>query len=150
MSIALCSGDWKYHVGLNQRNINELDEQGWSALSYAAYFGYIDTCRGLITIGCDPTASTTAHPYSVAYCKNQTSVLQLLVPYWNKGSPPMVDYVPAIETKGTSVGQTEYMTCATLATIRSIAGHWKQGFTRMGEIVRLRRPSTFEDESDSE
>jgi hypothetical protein len=132
-------------VGLNVARLNELDEQGWSALSYAAYFGHADTCQGLLAIGCDPNVSETAHPYAVACSRGFANVQQLFVPYWAKGDPPLVQYTPAIAVSAAAKeADIQAASFATFLTIRTMVGNWASKFTQTALGTRGRSASTFE------
>ena len=67
-------------------DINALDEGGWSALSYAAYYNRATICSMLLKIGCDPMASIKGFPYHLAIQKGILEIAALFLPFW-KGEP---------------------------------------------------------------
>lgn len=77
-------------LSYNATNINSLDECGWSALSYAAYYGKYQNAEILINSGCDPTRSTAAHPYEVSKSVGNQELAALFLPFWNgnQDEPP--------------------------------------------------------------
>ena len=70
-------------IGLNTDNINALDTGGWSALSYAAYYGRMEAAHALLTMGCDPNISAAAHPYAISTAAGNHSLASLFIPYWS-------------------------------------------------------------------
>ncbi|KAH0793776.1 ARF GAP-like zinc finger-containing protein [Histomonas meleagridis] len=59
-------------ICMNSRQINRLDANGWSALSYATYFKNISAVNALLAMGADINAAQTAHPLAIAmnsHCK---------------------------------------------------------------------------------
>lgn len=83
-------------LAYNATNVSSLDECGWSALSYAAYYGKYQNAEILINAGCDPTKSTVAHPYEVARNMGHQELAALFLPYWsgNPNPPPRTFEVP--------------------------------------------------------
>ena len=53
-------------ISLNTDQINKLDANGWSPLSYAAYFKNIAACNALCDFGADIKASSVARPLVIA------------------------------------------------------------------------------------
>lgn len=70
-------------VGLNTDNINDIDSGGWSALSYAAFYGRIGAAQALLHMGCDPTTSPDAHPYAISSAAGNHNLASLFIPYWS-------------------------------------------------------------------
>jgi hypothetical protein len=68
-------------VGLNSKNMDELDDAGWSPLMLAAYRGQVDVANALILAGCDPNAPQAGHPYFVAFSRSDAELTTLFLPY---------------------------------------------------------------------
>lgn len=83
-------------VGLNIQSVNALDSGGWSALSYAAYYGNTSAAEALISLGCDPCCSETGHPYAIAYAGLNQGLATLFLPYWHGPERPNGDFTPPI------------------------------------------------------
>jgi hypothetical protein len=83
-------------VGLNSVNIDGLDDQGWSALSYASFYGRIEAAEALMAIGCDPRSSPTAHPYAIAVAGTNAALSALFLPYWTDEHRPAGVFTPLI------------------------------------------------------
>ena len=79
-------------VAYNSPNINVTDE-GWSALSYAAYYHNEAAAQALILAGCDPMASK-AHPYEIAISVSDENLAALFLPYWHGGDVEPEQFVP--------------------------------------------------------
>ena len=74
-------------IALNLPKIDILDKGGWSALSYAAYFGNMGSAKILLTIGAKVNSSHSAPPYAVAKSRGNDEIAILFLPYWNGASP---------------------------------------------------------------
>jgi hypothetical protein len=108
-------------VGLNSESLNALDRQGWSALSYAAYFGSVAVAQALISIGCDPNASPAAHPFAVASAQRDDGATRLFQPYWNlPEKPPVRQYTPELEIEPHVQPEHEGGDASTFATFQTI------------------------------
>jgi hypothetical protein len=83
-------------VGLNSSSIDGLDDQGWTALSYAAFYGREAAAEALMAIGCDVQASPMAHPYEVT---TSPGLKALFLPYWKGPEKPGVVFEPLIRIK---------------------------------------------------
>jgi hypothetical protein len=83
-------------IALNDGNPDSLDEGGWSALSYAAYFGQLPIAQALLSIGCNPNASPTAHPFEVATSQGNPNLSSLFLPYWTTGEVERKTFVPPL------------------------------------------------------
>lgn len=69
-------------IALNIESLDALDHSGWTALSYAAYYGNAEATEVLLSVGCLPEASTTAHPFEIAKFRNNQQLATLLSPYF--------------------------------------------------------------------
>ena len=83
-------------VGLNTDDINALDDGGWSALSYAAYYGRKEAAQALLLLGCNPKASTQGHPYVIANSTGNETLATLFVAYWTGAVPPHDPFTPRL------------------------------------------------------
>jgi hypothetical protein len=83
-------------VGLNTPRLDLLDDGGWSALSYAAYFGNIRAAEALMAIGCRVESAPEAHPYAIAIAKSHTDMASLFLPYWNGQIDPEKTFQPPL------------------------------------------------------
>ena len=70
-------------IALNLRDPNILDENGWSCLSYAAYYGKQDIVRILLAIGIDPLLSNEAPPFVVAQSRGFNDIADMIKPFLN-------------------------------------------------------------------
>ena len=81
-------------IALNTPNLNELDEGGWAAMSYAAYYNRTNICSMLMKIGSEPLSSKTGSPYHISIQKRNFELVALFIPFW-KGEPtPPQDIKP--------------------------------------------------------
>ena len=79
-------------IALNTESLNALDNNGWSALSYAAYYGNNEATEVLLSVGCLPEASTAGHPYEIArFMKNQ-QLATMLSPYFKGTEDPQKQF----------------------------------------------------------
>ena len=81
-------------IALNMPKTDVLDH-GWSALSYAAFYGNSAAVKALLTAGCSATVSTEAHPYAIAKARKYEELGVLLLPFWENEQPsPDAQFVP--------------------------------------------------------
>ena len=82
---AACVGDALtcLMVALNVQNVDQLDSNGWSALSYAGYYGNFEGAKGLLAAGCSPNAAPEAHPYETAEAKQNERCMVLFSSSWD-------------------------------------------------------------------
>ena len=83
-------------LGLNTERLNDLDSGGWSALSYAAYYGQREAAQALLSLGCDPNASKDAHPYAIATAMGHQDISTMFIPYWSGGDKPPTQFTPPL------------------------------------------------------
>jgi hypothetical protein len=81
-------------VGLHTQALDALDAGGWSALSYAAFYGKLEAAEALISIGADPKAAPNAHPYAIAAAGTDPNLVHLFEPYWTGGPLPVQQFTP--------------------------------------------------------
>lgn len=79
-------------IAYNSININAVDN-GWSALSYAAYYHNEAAVHALLLAGCDPMSSR-AHPYEIAVSVSDENIAPLFLPYWHGGDVEPEQFVP--------------------------------------------------------
>ncbi|OHT06327.1 hypothetical protein TRFO_25592 [Tritrichomonas foetus] len=102
-------------IAQNSQQIDDLDENGWSALSYATFYNNIKAVEALIAFGADIGASTEAHPYIVAHEKHHEEMIQKFknypVQYDEEHFPELVplntDFTPQPIKKGMEVKDEE-------------------------------------------
>jgi hypothetical protein len=82
--------------GLNAADVNGLDSGGWSALSYAAFYGKLDAAEALMAIGANPRAAPDAHPYAIAMAGTDQNLIRLFLPYWDGSQPTGRTFVPPV------------------------------------------------------
>jgi hypothetical protein len=83
-------------VGLNSSDIDALDKAGWSALSYAAYYGQIEAAEALMMIGCRPEVAADAHPYEIAMSRKDGNMASVFQPYWRGTLTEGKQFVPSL------------------------------------------------------
>jgi hypothetical protein len=84
-------------IGLNSVDPDALDDNGWSALSYAAYYGHTTVAEVLLSMGANPSAAMRAHPYAVAVGNGNYNLATLFLPYWSEDMEMTGEsYVPEI------------------------------------------------------
>ena len=84
----------------NVNNINALDDQGWSGLSYAAYYNNSEAAEVFIAAGCNPSANPDTHPYKIAFEAGNKAIATMFLPYWKGGEVktlPPGSIKPAVE-----------------------------------------------------
>lgn len=69
-------------IALNMEDPSVLDDGGWSALSYAAYYGRSEAAEVLLKDGVDPKKTVENHPYYIARSKNRIDMATMFLPYW--------------------------------------------------------------------
>ncbi|KAH0785964.1 ARF GAP-like zinc finger-containing protein [Histomonas meleagridis] len=111
-------------IGLNMHDVNVLDHGGWSALSYAAYYGNAEAAEVLLSIGVNPESSVEAHPYHVARSSQNKGLATLFLPYW-KGDPnvPEKTFVPPVKSQEERINNFQrgrLLRCSTMAIIDSL------------------------------
>lgn len=84
-------------VALNAENMDALDENGWSALSYAGYYGNADGAQGLLAAGCSAMASLEAHPYETARAMKHDQCMRMFTSFWDMGRRPQTSFDPLIK-----------------------------------------------------
>ncbi|OHT06952.1 centaurin beta [Tritrichomonas foetus] len=63
----------------------DIPDNGWTALSYAAYYGKIEAAQTLINDGCRPLPNDQMnHPYRIAMLKQDEEMAAVFLPYWDK------------------------------------------------------------------
>ena len=72
-------------IALNTANIDCLDQKGWSALSFAAYYGNIGAAEVLISLGANPNVNPETHPYKISMQQGNYQISTLFLPYWEGG-----------------------------------------------------------------
>jgi hypothetical protein len=120
LRLAACHGNPSVVAifALNFPVINSLDESGWSALSYAAYYGKITCAEILLLLGGDPNASPKAHPYAIAKTRNRPDLAGLFASKWAGGAVPD-SFTPllVIESRETMPGKSETLALISMATV---------------------------------
>lgn len=79
MHAAACLGD-PYCIAViaqNSDQIDVLDENGWSPLSYATYYQNVAACQALVDFGANISASRVAHPYLIAMKLEASALLEM-------------------------------------------------------------------------
>lgn len=94
-------------LGLNTERLNDLDCGGWSALSYAAYYGQRETAQALLSLGCDPNASKDGHPYAIATVMGHQDVATMFIPYWSASERPAGEFTPPLHFHVPQTGTPE-------------------------------------------
>jgi hypothetical protein len=80
-------------VAHNQRNPTQLD-RGWSALSYAAYYGRHEAANVLVDAGYIAADEEQVHPYEIAMAKKNEEMALLFLPFWTKTAMTPKDVTP--------------------------------------------------------
>ena len=84
-------------IALNTPDMNVLDEGGWSAMSYAAYYKRTNICSMLLKIGSDPMASERGFPYHISIQQCAFDISVLYMPYWKGEKTPYEMMKPPVE-----------------------------------------------------
>jgi hypothetical protein len=69
-------------VAQNMPAIDTLNE-GWSPLTYAAFYGHRTVARALVDAGCVSTAPDQVHPYEVALAAQNEEMSLMFFPFWH-------------------------------------------------------------------
>lgn len=83
-------------IAYNSKDMDALDEGGWSPMSYAAYYNRSDVCSMLMKIGSNPLSSTKGFPYHIAVQNGKLDIAALYLPYW-KGDATVPGYSPPVK-----------------------------------------------------
>ena len=75
-------------IALNSKDLNKLDDGGWSCLSYAAYYSNFHAAEIFLAAGCDPNINPETHPYKIAMQMENNEIATLFLPYWSNGPVP--------------------------------------------------------------
>jgi ankyrin repeat protein len=82
-------------VALNLPTTDILNE-GWSPLTYAAFYGHKGVARALIDAGCVSAAPDQVHPYEVALSKQDEELSLMLFPFWRGQVQQGREFVPPV------------------------------------------------------
>jgi ankyrin repeat protein len=82
-------------VAQNMPSTDVLNE-GWSPLTYAAYYGHTSVARALVDAGCISTAPDQVHPYDVATSGQNEEMSVMLFPFWHGGAPSGKEFEPPV------------------------------------------------------
>jgi hypothetical protein len=82
-------------VALNLPVTDVLNE-GWSPLTYAAFYDHKTVASALIEAGCVSTAQGQVHPYEVALSKGYQEISLLFFPFWKGEIVPGKQFTPPV------------------------------------------------------
>ncbi|KAH0792514.1 ARF GAP-like zinc finger-containing protein [Histomonas meleagridis] len=68
-------------VAFHTNDVDQLDDIGWSALSYATYYGATIIVNELLSFGADPNSSEVAHPYCIAKFLDNQKLIKKFAKY---------------------------------------------------------------------
>lgn len=86
-------------IALNTEDPSQLDDGGWSPLSYAAFYGHAEAAEVLLHDGVDPKRTIENHPYYIARSKNRLNMATMFLPYWDGDEKiPPKNFLPPVKT----------------------------------------------------
>ena len=109
----------------NVKNIDALDDQGWSGLSYAAYYNNAEAAEVFLSAGCNPSVNPETHPYKIAFEAGNKTIATMFLPYWKGGEVktlPQGTLKPPIDIGLAPKLRSEAMKHLKVATISLISG----------------------------
>jgi hypothetical protein len=86
-------------VAQNMPSTDVLND-GWSPLTYAAFYGNKSVARALIDAGCVPTAPDQVHPYEVSLAKQNEELSLMFFPFWHGQVQPGKVFQPPVPYEG--------------------------------------------------